>query len=140
MSTIAHQTQSETLVDAAPRSLWRAAVGAGLVAAASTTVVAAGLHAAGVSLDVKDEPIPVLAFAQMTFLFSILGLGIAAGLRRWAARPRTAWLRTTIVLTALSFTPDLLADAAGATKALLMTTHLVAAVIVIPAVAGRLER
>jgi hypothetical protein len=35
--------------------------------------------------------------------------------------------------------PDLLADAAVATKVLLMVTHVVAAAIVIPAVARRLS-
>jgi hypothetical protein len=43
-----------------------------------------------------------------------------------------------VALTALSLAPDVLADAAPATKALLMLTHLVAAAIVIPAVARRL--
>ena len=47
-------------------------------------------------------------------------------------------MRTTVVLTALSLVPDAIADAATATKALLMVTHLVAAAIVIPAVARRL--
>ncbi len=61
-------------------------------------------------------------------------------LRRFARRPRTAWLRTTVALTVLSFVPDVLADAAVATKVLLMLTHVVAAAIVIPAVARRLVR
>ena len=60
-------------------------------------------------------------------------------LRRSAARPRTAWIRTTVALTALSLVPDVLADADTSTKALLMLTHVVAAAIVIPAVARRLR-
>lgn len=44
----------------------------------------------------------------------------------------------TVVLTVLSLVPDVLVDAAPATKALLMLTHLVAAAIVIPMVARRL--
>ena len=74
----------------------------------------------------------------MTVIFSVLGLVIATALRRFARHPRTAWLRTTVALTVLSFVPDLLADAAVATKVLLMVTHVVAAAIVIPAVARRL--
>ena len=68
----------------------------------------------------------------------MVGLVIATALRRFAGRPRTAWIRTTVVLTALSFVPDLLVDAAVSTKVLLIVTHLVAAAIVIPAVARRL--
>ncbi len=59
-------------------------------------------------------------------------------LSRTARRPRRTFVRTTVVLTALSLVPDVIADAAPATKALLMLTHLVAAAIVIPAVARRL--
>ena len=43
-----------------------------------------------------------------------------------------------VVLTVLSLVPDVIVDAAPATKALLMLTHLVAAAIVVPAVARRL--
>ena len=58
---------------------------------------------------------------------------------RWARRPRHTFVRTTVVLTALSLLPDLIAEAAWSTRALLALTHLVAAPIVVPAVAGRLR-
>jgi hypothetical protein len=45
---------------------------------------------------------------------------------------------TTLVLTGLSFLPDVFADAAAATKVTLVLTHVVAATIVIPALAARL--
>ncbi|MET3962678.1 hypothetical protein ABIE44_002612 [Marmoricola sp. OAE513] len=138
MSVIA-TNQPGTTARKPGQKLWVTTVGAGLVAAVATTTVAAVADAAGVSLDIAGEPIPVLAFAQMTFLFSLVGLAIAAGLRRWAGDARTVWLRTTIALTALSFVPDLLADAATATKLTLMLTHVVAAAIVIPVVARRLR-
>jgi hypothetical protein len=70
---------------------------------------------------------------------SDLGLLIALVLRRFARRPRTAWIRITVALTVVSLVPDVLADAAIATKVLLMVTHVVAAVVVIPAVARRLR-
>jgi hypothetical protein len=75
----------------------------------------------------------------MTVIFSVLGLVIAAALRRFARQPRTAWIRATVALTVLSFVPDLLADAAAATKVLPMLAHVVAAAIVIPAVARPLS-
>jgi hypothetical protein len=133
------QTHEESCTTTRP-TLWTGAVAAALVASAATTAVAAVLHAAGVSLDVAGDAIPVLAFAQMTLLFSLVGWGIAAGLRRWTGDPHRAWIRTTVVLTACSFVPDLLADAAVSTRLTLMLTHLVAASIVIPVVAGRLSR
>ena len=43
-----------------------------------------------------------------------------------------------MALTALSLIPDAIADANSTTKALLMLTHLVAAMIVVPAITRRL--
>ncbi len=110
-----------------------------VAAAVTTAVVAAAGRAIGISTSVGGAPIPTSGFAVLTAIFSVLGLVIAVGLRRFAGRPRTAWIRTTVVLTALSFVPDLLVDAAGSTKALLMLTHVLAAAIVIPTVARRLS-
>src|SRR4051794_39334387 len=112
---------------------------ASVIAAAATSAVAAGGIAVGIGTDVAGAPIPVSGFAVLTLIFAVVGLVIATALRRFARRPRTAWLRTTVTLTVLSLVPDALADAATSTKALLMLTHLVAAAIVIPAVARRLS-
>jgi hypothetical protein len=108
------------------------------LASAATVVVAAAGHAAGISLDVGGSPIPVLGFATLTAFFSLVGLALAAVMSRTARHPRRAFVRTTVVLTVLSFVPDVIADATADTQALLMLTHLVAAAIVIPAVARRL--
>ena len=86
----------------------------------------------------SGAPIPVTGFATLTAIFSLVGLVLALVLARFAARPRTAFVRTTVALTVLSLVPDVIADATPATKALLMLTHLVAAAIVIPAIARRL--
>ncbi|GLY94360.1 DUF6069 family protein [Actinoplanes sp. NBRC 103695] len=120
------------------RRMLAAGVVATVVASAATASVAAAGNAAGISLDVAGAPIPVAGFATLTAVFSVVGLVLAAVLARFAKRPRTAFVRTTVVLTALSLVPDVLADAASGTKVLLMVTHLVAAAIVIPAVARRL--
>jgi hypothetical protein len=47
--------------------------------------------------------------------------------------------RTTIALTALSLVPDLIVNADAETEVILMPTHPVAAAIVIPVVAARLD-
>jgi hypothetical protein len=119
------------------RPLLRAGALAGLAAAAATTVVALVARSAGVSLDISDAPIPLYAFAQLTFVAALLGVGIAVLCRR-AAAPRLRFLQTTAALTTLSFLPDVMADAAVSTKLLLVTTHLVAAAVVIPTLARRL--
>ena len=77
-------------------------------------------------------------FAVLTACFSLVGLVLAAVLSHAARRPRSTFVRSTVVLTMLSLMPDVIADATPVTKALLMLTHLVAAAIVIPTVARRL--
>jgi hypothetical protein len=113
--------------------------GAAAVASVATMAVAAVGHAAGVSLDMAGAPIPVTGFGVLTAVFSLFGVVLAVVLQRTARNPRRIFIRTTVVLTALSLVPDVIADAGPATKALLMLTHLVAAAIVIPAVARRLR-
>lgn len=110
-----------------------------VLAAVATSIVAAAGSIAGISLDVSGQPIPVPGFGTLTAMFSVVGLVLALVLSRTTRRPRTAFVRTTLVLTGLSFVPDVLADAATPTKLLLMLTHVVAAAIVIPAVARRLS-
>ena len=48
-------------------------------------------------------------------------------------------VRTTLALTAISFVPDALADASASTKVALVLSHIVAAAIVIPVLASRLD-
>jgi hypothetical protein len=107
-------------------------------ATAATMTVAAVGQAAGISLDMGGAPIPVTGFGVLTTAFSLVGVVLAVVLAYKARSPRRAFIRTTLVLTALSLVPDAIAAAGPATKALLMLTHLVAAAIVIPAIARRL--
>jgi amino acid transporter len=121
--------------------VWRHGVAAAVVAAVATTVLAAGASAAGVSFaDGTGARIPLAAFAQLTLVFSLVGVGIAAVLARQARRPRRTFVRTAVVLTALSFVPDLTFGFAAGSAATLITLHTVAAAIVVPALAGRLAR
>jgi hypothetical protein len=120
-------------------SLVRAGAVAGVVAAVATTVIAAVAHAAGVSLETAPgEQIPVLGFGQLTLFFTAVGIVLATVLRRRARNPRSTFVKTTLVLTALSIVPDLLLSADTATKVTLVASHLVAAAIVIPALAAHL--
>ena len=120
-------------------TLWLPTAAAAVAAACAATVVAAGAHWAGVSLEIDGEAIPLMGFFQMVLICSAVGLAVAAGIRRWALTPRQTFVRAAVALTALSFVPDLLVSAESSTRLTLMATHLVAALIVIPVVAGRLS-
>ncbi|MDD7942782.1 DUF6069 family protein [Actinomycetospora lutea] len=119
--------------------LVRDGLAATAVAAVATAAVAAAGELAGIGAVVGGMPIPASGFAVLTAIFSVVGVVLALGLARWARRPRTTFVRTTVVLTVLSLVPDVVADASVTTKVLLMLTHVVAAAIVIPAVARRLS-
>ena len=111
-----------------------------LVASTATTAVAAAGHAAGVPLVMNGNEIPIAGFGTLTAMFALAGLALAAALGRFSRHPRRDFVRATLVLTALSFLPDLLSTADPSTKMLFMSAHVVAAAIVIPVVAWRLPR
>jgi Family of unknown function (DUF6069) len=127
---------------AAPRqSVWNYGLAAAVTASVATTVLAAVASAAGVSFAARTGTrIPIAAFAQLTLVFSLVGVGIAAVIARRARRPRPTFVRTAVVLTALSFVPDLTFGFDPGSAATLITLHTVAAAIVVPTLAGRLAR
>ena len=121
------------------RPVWRAGVVAGLIAAAATCLVVAVARAGDVGVAVQGERIPLLGFAQATFVGAFLGIGLAKLTARRASRPRRLFVRMTVALTALSVVPDVLVDASVGTKLVLALTHLVAAAIIVPAIASRVS-
>jgi hypothetical protein len=139
--TLTHPTTS--LRPAAARSgtasLWRAGLAAAAAAAVATTGVVVTARALDVAVQTQPgQPIPLAGFAQMTVLFTVVGIVIARAMRRRAARPRATFGRTVLILTALSVLPDLLLSTDGGSKVTLVMTHLVAAAIVIPVLLARL--
>jgi hypothetical protein len=119
--------------------VWKHGTAAAVVAALATTLLAAVASAAGVSFtDATGESIPLAAFPQLTLVFSLVGVAMAAVMARRARRPRTTFVRTAVALTLLSFVPDLTFGFDAASAAGLITLHTVAAVIVVPVLAGRL--
>ena len=114
---------------------------AGAVAGVVTTLIASGAHAAGVSFgDHTGESIPMFAFAQLTFLSALLGVAVAAGMRRRASHPRRTFVRVTSTLAVVSCVAPTLIGVEAAAVAVLVVDHLVAAAIVIPWIASRLPR
>ena len=134
-STESRTTESRTGV----RPVWKTGLSAGLAASVATTTAAGVAHAAGISLAVGGEAIPLLGFAQMTFVAAMVGTLLAAAFARRASRPHRTFVVTTIALTLLSLVPDAIADAHVSTRLTLALTHVVAAAIVIPALASRLS-
>ena len=136
------QTPTTTVRTATERQpVWRHGVAAAVVAAIATTVLAAIASAAGVSFaDSTGASIPIVAFTQLTLVFSLVGVGMAAVMSRKARRPRTTFVRTAVALTALSFVPDLTFGFDAGSAATLIALHTVAAAIVVPTLAGRLAR
>ena len=124
------------------RPVWKHGVAAAGVAAVATTVLAAVASAAGVSFADSGggKAIPIAGFAELTLVFSLVGIAIAAVLARTGRRPRATFMRTAIALTALSFVPDLTVGFDAGSAATLITLHIVAAAIVVPTLAGRLTR
>ena len=120
------------------RQLRRYGAVAGVVASAATVGIAGAADAIGVPITVGGESIPLLGFAQLTLVATAIGIVMAAVMARRATRARHMFVSTTLALTALSFMPDVLADAQTATKVTLVLTHVAAAAIVIPALASRL--
>ncbi len=107
---------------------------AAVAAAIAVTLVAAICKGADVDFAGTDgeDPIPLVAFTLFAFTFSVIGLVVAAGIRRWGKRPATTFLRTALTLTAISLLPPFLIDVDLASSVCLVLAHLVAAAIVIP--------
>jgi hypothetical protein len=123
------------------RPVWKHGVAAAVVASVATTLLAAVASAAGVSFaDSTGASIPLAGFAQLTLIFSLVGVGMAAVMARKVRRSRTTFVRTAVALTALSFVPDLTFGFDASSAATLITLHIVAAAIVVPALARRLAR
>ena len=129
-----------------PASVWKHGLAASAAATVVVTAIAALASRAGVSFvdpAHPDLPIPLLGFAQLTFGLSLIGVGLAAVFARKARRPRSTFVRTTLVLLVLSMFPDFgilpgFPEFDTATAVTLAALHLVAAAIVIPVLAGRL--
>ena len=110
---------------------WRSGLVTTALAAVGTTVLAAIIRAAGVELGVDGEPIPLIGFTQMVALGGLIGIVVARH------TGRTAFYRTTVLLTALSCVPSLALGTTAADKIGLVVTHVAAAAFIVPRLAPR---
>jgi len=122
------------------RALWLPGLAFAAGGAAAAALVAVVADALGVSLEMGGDPIPFQPFAVLAFVFSVVGIAMAAGFRQWSSQPARMFLRTTLALVAVSFLPDLLTpDVDAATRATLALAHIVVATIVITGLHSRLR-
>jgi hypothetical protein len=140
-TTLVSTTRYSLTATAQRQTVWSHGVAAAAVASVATTVLAGVASAAGVSFaDHTGASIPIAGFAELTLVFSLIGVGIAAVIARKARRPRSTFVRTAVTLTALSYVPDLTFGFSVGSAATLITLHTVAASIVVPTLARRLRR
>jgi hypothetical protein len=134
-ATTATLTTPNTGTAARPHPVRWAALGSGAVAAVVTTAVAGVARAADVPLEIDGETIPLVGFAELTLVGAVLGGFIAAALNRYSAQARRWFVWATVVLTALSCIPSVTLPPDVATKAILVAMHVLAALIIVPALA-----
>jgi hypothetical protein len=118
--------------------VWTAGLAAGAAGAVATSLAVAIAHALGDEVAVGGTRIPISGFAMFTLIGALCGIALATLAQR-ARRPRTVFLRLTASLAALSVIPDLLVDAHWSSRLMLVITHVIAAAIIIPSLAQRLD-
>ena len=124
--------------------MWAVAAVAAVISSVVVIAVVAIAQAAEVPMEVAEnstkepEQIPLAGYAVVILGSTVVGLLIATGLARWAARPRRAFVITALVLTAVSFAFPTTTTATTATKVVLDLTHLIPAALIIPAIAAHL--
>lgn len=124
-----------------PAPVWPRGLAATAVAAVATTLMAVIAKAAGVDFGSSLGDVPLSAFPMLTVYCSLIGIIIAEVMIRVATMPRSTFQITMIVLTGLSLVPDVLPffEFDLAFVGVLCLTHLVAAAIVVPMIALRME-
>lgn len=111
-----------------------------LAAATATGLGAALAGAGGVSLEVEGGVLPPSGLSFVTAVLSLVGVSLAAALRRWSSHPDARFVRLAVGLTALSLVPPVLWASDTATAVTLVLLHLLAAEIVVPALTTSLRR
>lgn len=137
--SVTAKTATPAVQHSARPTVWKHGIAASVTAALVVTALAAVAKEAGVAFAGPDgASIPLLGFTQLTLIFSLVGVAIAAVMARRAGRPRRTFVRTTAALTVLSLVPDAVVGFDLASALTLMTLHVCAALVVVPVLARRL--
>ncbi|MEU6136988.1 DUF6069 family protein [Nocardioides sp. NPDC047086] len=147
MSTSTYtQTTTTTHQFAGRLPVWLVSVTAVVAGALVTGVYEFLARAVGVPFNVAlpgtglaPAAVPATGLAWAVAELGLIGIVIAVCLDRFAKRPRSTWKRTAWTLTALSLVPSLVAVTDSyATNIMLVISHLIAAVVIVPVIAARL--
>ncbi|KAB2340140.1 hypothetical protein F8566_45545 [Actinomadura rudentiformis] len=113
-----------------------------LVAAVASVIVYAVARAAGVPMELtevfEDEfaRMPVMNMAWAALLEGgVAGTVLAIACRRWTRRPRSYFVALAMIGLIASFALPIISDASTATKVVLSISHVVVAIIIVPALA-----
>lgn len=124
------------------RRIFGAAALAAASSAIAVTLYALVIRALGVPMRAgfigaaAASSLKIGSFAMGAIICTFWGTLIAAALSRFASQPRTRIVQVAVVLTAVSLVVPLgAADTAGTTKIALVGAHVLAALIIIPALA-----
>ena len=128
------------------RPLWSVGLAAALIAAAANVVVYVVATGVGVPLEITEvfadhfARMPVQSFVLGTLIDGgIVGTALAYACRAWAPHPRTWFVVLALLGTVGSLALPIASDGTTATKVVLSVSHVVAAVILVPALAAALE-
>lgn len=115
---------------------------AAVIAAAASITVYMLARAAGVPMELTEvfedqfARMPVMNMALAALLEGgIAGTVLATICRRWTRRPRLSFVTLTMIGLIASFAVPIASDASTATKVVLSISHIVVAVIIVPALA-----
>jgi uncharacterized membrane protein len=124
------------------RPLWQVGFAAALVAAAASIIVYAAARAGGVPMELTEvfadqfARMPVMNMAWAALLEGgLAGTALAAACRRWTGRPRSYFVTLAVAGLIASFALPVTSDASTATKVVLVISHVVVAIIIVPALA-----
>jgi Family of unknown function (DUF6069) len=122
--------------------LWRIGLTAASVASAANVVVYVVARAAGVPLELTEvfaddfERIPASSFVLATLLEGgVTATAVAAICRKWASRPRASFVALAVIGTIASLGLPIASDGTTATVVVLSISHIVAALVIVPALA-----
>jgi peptidoglycan/LPS O-acetylase OafA/YrhL len=136
---------SRTTAPARPwirRPLWQVGLAAALVAAAVSVLVYVAARAAGVPMELTEvfedrfARMPMMNTAWAALLDGgVAGTLLAAACRRWTRRPRSYFLALATAGLIASFALPITSDASTETKVVLAISHVIVAIIIVPALA-----
>lgn len=124
------------------RPLWQVGLASALVAAVAGIIVYVAARAAGVPMELtevfedKFARMPMMNMAWAALLDGgTVGTVLAVACRRWASRPRSYFVTLAMIGLIGSLALPIVSDASTATKVVLSISHVVVAIIIVPALA-----